>query len=161
MIVILELKVTPQYRPSSYRNTALSNAAGDKNYHLGSSMNMPRVVCPTTEWILTKRPSEIISKKRMPRVGDSLRTTKPTLRDHPKSCPNDRNHIADLWMPGVQVWPSATIDLSAPQVTIAWSTFVCQNNCCLNQKLKKLNLPRKICLQKEKMSKMSINKKPI
>ena len=99
MIVILELKVTPQYRPSSYRNTALSNAAGDKNYHLGSSMNMPRVVCPTTEWILTKRPSEIISKKRMPRVGDSLRTTKPTLRDHPKSCPNDRNYIAGYGCP--------------------------------------------------------------
>ena len=42
-------------------------------------MNMPRVVCPTTEWILTKRPSEIISKKRMPRAGVSLSTPKPTL----------------------------------------------------------------------------------
>ena len=40
---------------------------------------MQRFVCPTTEWILTKRPSEIISKKRMLRVGVSLSTTKPTL----------------------------------------------------------------------------------
>ena len=92
-----------QSPPSSYGITGLSIAAREKNYHLSSSMNMPRVVCPTTEWILTKRPSEIISKKWMPRVGDSLRTTKPTLRDHPKSCPNDRNHIADLWMPGLKV----------------------------------------------------------
>ena len=33
-------------------------------------------------------------KKRMPRAGDSLSTTKPTLREYPKSCPNDRNNIA-------------------------------------------------------------------
>ena len=63
---------------------------------------MPSVVCPTTEWVLTKRPSEIISKERMPRVGDSLRTTKPTLRDHPKSCPNDRNYIAGFRIPDIQ-----------------------------------------------------------
>ena len=38
-------------------------------------------------------------KKRMPRAGDSLSTTKPTLRDHPKSCPNDRNYIAGYGCP--------------------------------------------------------------
>ena len=41
-------------------------------------------------------------KKRMPRFGDSMSTTKPNLRDHPKSCPNDRNGIAGLWIHGIQ-----------------------------------------------------------
>ena len=64
-------------------------------------------------------------KKRMPRAGDSLSTTKPTLRDHPKSCPNDRNYIAGLWMPGIQIHSCyctpVTIALSAPLVTTALS----------------------------------------
>ena len=64
---------------------------------------MPRVVCSTIEWVLTKRLSEIIPKKRMPRAGDSFSTTKPTLRDHPKSCPNDRNYITGLWMSDIHI----------------------------------------------------------
>ena len=66
-------------------------------------MNMPRVVCPTTEWILTKRSPRSYMKKRMPRAGDSVSTTQnQTLRDHPKSCPNDRNYIAGFWIPDIQ-----------------------------------------------------------
>lgn len=38
-------------------------------------------------------------KKRMPRAGDSFSTTKPTLRDHPKSCPNDRITLLDYGCP--------------------------------------------------------------
>ena len=34
-------------------------------------------------------------KKRMPSAGDSLSASKPTLLEHPKSCPNDRNNIAE------------------------------------------------------------------
>ena len=88
-------------------------------------MSMPKVVCSTTEWVLTIRLSETISKKRMPRFGDSVSTTKPNLRDHPKSCPNDRNYIAGLWMPGIQIHSCyctpVTIASSAPLVTTALS----------------------------------------
>ena len=34
---------------------------------------MPRVACPTTEWVLTKKRLSVISKKRMTRAGDSLK----------------------------------------------------------------------------------------
>ena len=65
-------------------------------------------------------------KKRMPRVGDSLRTTKPSLRDHAKSCPNDRNDNTGLWMPGIQkrffYWTPISTGSSTSQITTACST---------------------------------------
>ena len=45
-------------------------------------------------------------KKRMPRAGNSLSTTKPTLRDHPKSCPNDRDYIAEIGQTSIQMQSS-------------------------------------------------------
>ena len=58
-------------------------------------------------------------QKRMPRAGDSLRTTKQTLGDHQKSCPNDRNYIAGYGCPAIKY-----ILVTAHPVTIASSTHL-------------------------------------
>ena len=35
-----------------------------------------------------------------------VRTTKPPLRDHPKSCPNDRDYIAEIGQTSIQMQSS-------------------------------------------------------
>ena len=42
-------------------------------------MNMPRVECPTTEWILKNDPLKSYQKKGCPRAGVSLSTTQKRL----------------------------------------------------------------------------------
>lgn len=77
-------------------------------------------------------------KKRMPRAKDSLSTTKPTLRDHPKSCPNDRNYIAGYGCPVFKyilvTAPPVTIASSAPLVTTGLSVKI-RANAYRNQSL--------------------------
>ena len=64
-------------------------------------MNMPRVVCPTTEWILTNDPLRSYPKKGYQEPG--FQRTSQTDSRHPDSCTNDRNHIAVLWMLGIEI----------------------------------------------------------
>ena len=59
---------------------------------------MPKVVCSTTEWVLTIRLSEIISKKDA-KIWGFREYYKPNLRDHPKSCPNDRMTLLGYGFP--------------------------------------------------------------
>ena len=59
---------------------------------------MPRVACPTTEWVLTKKRLSVISKKKDDKSRGFLKVLPNRLWDHPKSCPNDRNYIAELWI---------------------------------------------------------------
>ena len=64
-------------------------------------MNMPRVVCPTTEWILTNDPLRSYPKKGYQEPG--FQRTSQTDPCHPNSFTNDRNHIAVLWMLGIEI----------------------------------------------------------
>ena len=77
-------------------------------------------------------------KKRMPRVEDSLSTTKPTLRDHPNSCPNDRNYTTGLWNLAftyiIVTAPTVILASSAPMVITSLSVKI-RANAYRNQSL--------------------------
>ena len=74
----------------------VSISARNKNYHLYMLISMPRVVCSSTLWVLTKRSRKSYQKKGAKRQGfhHKVSTTKPALRENPNSCPTDRYYIA-------------------------------------------------------------------